>query len=292
MPRSWLSRLTASYTSIFALAFAFVGAKTHAQDAPNTIDDPTTDSSVGGEMPPSLPEDPNAQHADEDPPLPFRFEVNLVGIFQVRLGEDSGRTSYGYGLTYGVGYGPIPLLLGVNVMSVNTTTDYVSTLSLAVPDDMASVPGNKLARERTLYFEGWLRVQPPHWAVRPYAEGFIGGQLVQSQYTLKLGAGDSAPSSDTINDSAWTHSYGWGAGVDFWGLFNAGNTVSLTLGVRQIFGGDVKFHRVVLVGADQVGAEYKISTNTFSVMLGIMTQFDFAAKRDPYSNDRQGPLGQ
>ena len=235
-------------------------------------------------MPSSLPEDTTLA-ASDDTGLPLRFELNFVGALGYRPEAASGAMSYGFGVTYGMGWGDIPLTLGVNFFSINTS-DHVSPVAFAPSGEQAIVEATQRSRERTMHFDLWLRVQPAHWLVRPYVEGFWGAQLVQTQYSLRLPAEDAAASSDKLSDQSWVMNLGWGAGVDFWGLFNANHTMSLTLGVRQFFGGDAGFKRRTQIGDASVQADYPYAIKGFVFMLGLVTVFDLGEPPDPYEPHR------
>jgi hypothetical protein len=234
-------------------------------------------------MPSSLPDAAAATAADETGP-PLRFELNFVGALAYRPSADSGSMSYGFGLTYGMGWGDIPLTLGVDFFSINTS-DHVSTIAFAPPEDAAIVQATQRGRERTMHFDLWLRVQPAHWPVRPYVEGFWGTQLVQTQYSLRL-PDDPAGDDATISEQSWVMNFGWGAGVDFWGLFNANHTFSLTLGVRQFFGGDAGWKRRAQIGDVAVQADYPYAIKGFVFMLGLVSVFDMGVPKDPYEPHR------
>src|ERR1700759_4053630 len=141
-----------------------------AQDMPGTLSD---DEESTSEMPPSLPDEaPGASaHHEEKPPI--RFEGSLSAVLGYPFSADDAEASFGFGVTYGVGYGEIPLLLGLDFGMLNA-----SGTSGAITIDQADDGGHMLATQdphtRTFYFDAFLRVQPVNWPVRPYAEGFIG----------------------------------------------------------------------------------------------------------------------
>ncbi|MET0387213.1 MAG: hypothetical protein ABW321_14690 [Polyangiales bacterium] len=214
---------------------------------------------------------------------PIRFEGNFLGALALRFAGEGGPASYGFGITYGIGYGALPLMLGIDYMSANAN-DISSLIALELPAEDASVSATRSAKDRTHYFDAWLRVQPPHWAVRPYIEGFLGTKLLQTQYSLSLSPGSDAAKSDTVTDHAWVGSYGWGAGVDFWGLFKIANTLSVTLGFRQLNSSTASFSRRLLIDGREGIAHYTISTTVFLITAGVMGHFDMSAPRDPYSS--------
>lgn len=227
-------------------------------------------------MPDSLPDDPGLV-TERSSPWPLRFEGSLVGALSIQPGEKNGSLAYGFGVTYGVAWASIPVMFGVDFTSV-TASDNRADVVLDVPSEGSTLAATRSARDRTMCFDLWLRIQPARWAVRPYVEGFWGAKLIQSQYTLTAGS----VVSETLMDNTWVMNMGWGAGVDFWGLFNAGGTVSLTLGVRQLKSPDARFRRTVPLEGRGVTVDYKMPTDAWVLMAGIMGQFDLGAKDEGY----------
>lgn len=232
-------------------------------------------------MPDSLPDDPHAAGDSDSGRVPLRFELTAFGGLGLRLSQDAGRLATGFGFTYGMGWGDIPVMLGLNFISLNVP-QHVDDTSVEQPGVEGRVNARRESRERLMHFDLWLRIQPPRWAVRPYVEGHLGMQLVQSQYGVVIGAGDTASRSEVVTDQDWVSSVGWGAGLDFWGLFNASHTVSLTLGVRQLLGETAKFRRELPIGSASSEVSHSFKTNTFILMLGVMTVFDMGVEPDPY----------
>jgi hypothetical protein len=239
---------------------------------------------ITDDMPGALPEDPKLPPEPPSDTPPLRFEVNAFGAGALRLPEDSGKFSFGFGFTYGMGWGSFPITLGLSFIELNTNQHHDNTL--LQQDGSEGVFARRQSKQRVMHFDLWLRVQPPYWAVRPYVEGHIGAQLVQTQYGVDIGAGDTAASSAVVNDQDWSSSYGWGAGVDFWGLFNASRTISLTLGVRQLFGETAHFRRELPIGGNSYVTDSSYVTRALIVMVGLITVFDLSAEPDPYERRR------
>jgi hypothetical protein len=259
-----------------------------AQDMPSTLPD---DGDSESEMPASLPDDAPPPPADYEGRPPIRFEGSLSAALGYPFSAHDAEISFGFGVTYGVGYGELPLLLGLDFAMLNTS-DSSSPITLDEGDDGGRVLAMQTARARTFYFDAFVRVQPPNWPVRPYVEGFIGTKLVQSRYTLALPSSSDMPAADggqtTLDDHAWAESFGFGAGVDLWGAWSsAGGGISLTFGVRQLYGAEARFSRELVIDGHSATARSSLPTTITLFMAGIMGRFDLNASDDPYGLDQR-----
>jgi hypothetical protein len=247
------------------------------------------------EMPETLPSEPIAaadddEHVEvlpelddadtgsdsESRPLPFRFEGSLQGMIAVPMAGERGDTTLGYGITYGVGYGALPLLLGVDFMSASNGD--ASNISLPATADAPALLVRKTSENRTLYFDLWLRVQPLHWPVRPYVEGFIGRKLAQARYSLiRSGASGEA---QTVSAQDWSTSLGFGAGVDFAGLLHLADALSLTLGIRRLQSSHVVFSARADIEGRAVATQSDIASAVWLLSLGIVAWYDLGAPKN------------
>lgn len=234
-------------------------------------------------MPPTLPEDEPAAHDADSAPPPIRFEANVFAALGVPFGQSHAQVGFGFGLTYGVAWGALPVSLGLDFWSISS--DYERMRSVELSDGSRDA-ASQTARNRTLYFDVWLRVQPPNWLIRPYAEAFVGTKLAQSRYVLSWPATrevDAGKNSDPVDDDDWAASWGWGLGVDSWGLFRFLGCASFTLGMRQLYGSTAHFGRPVPIAGQIVDAHYTQSTTITFFMLGIVARVDLGADPDPYA---------
>ncbi|HKP60057.1 MAG TPA: hypothetical protein VJV78_25205 [Polyangiales bacterium] len=216
-----------------------------------------------------LPEDPDGPPVEPaSPPLPFHFEATLGGVLSVPFANEPGETAFGFGMTYGIGYGMIPVMLGVDFISAGGG----SGESLAVQGADGMVEAHKDSKSRTLYFDVWLRVQPRNWSVRPYIEGFAGAKLAMLQYSLN--DGQSASDASWSDEQEWTSSLGYGAGVDFAGLLHLADTLSITLGARRVHGRVATFSLNGSVDGDKVSTTHDVAGSVTLFMLGIVAWFD------------------
>jgi hypothetical protein len=191
--------------------------------------------------------------------------------------------SFGFGLTYGIAWGALPISLGLDFFSLSS--DYERTRSVELSDGSRD-SASQAARNKTLYFDLWLRVQPANWLVRPYAEAFLGTKLAQTRYILTWPATRAAGGgehSDAVDADDWAPSWGWGVGVDFWGLFRFLGSCSFTLGVRQLYGAPARFERPVSIAGEVVDVRYNQSTTVTFFMLGVIARVDLGADPDPYA---------
>jgi hypothetical protein len=184
----------------------------------------------------------------------------------------------GFALTYGVGYGEIPIMLGIDFMSVGNTASSQAMVSPGA--DQPPLLATKAEQNRTFYFDLWTRVQPPHWPVRPYVEGFIGTKLLQTKYSLAIINQGATSSSD---DHGWASSLGWGAGIDFLGLLGKYQSISLTAGFRWLRGGPITVDRETVVDGNTVVAKQRDASNVTMYMLGISGRFDMSAPKNDNS---------
>jgi opacity protein-like surface antigen len=260
-----------------------IGRSADAQDAPETQRDiPETQR----DMPETLPEMPPDDAAppgddpapvteavkDESvPPAGLRLEAQLLGAMAVPFGGEERGAAFGFAITYGAGWGAIPIMIGLDFMSVgrsNSTTSRADTVG-----DVAVSPVTRRSSDRLLDFDLWLRAQPPRWPVRPYAEGFVGAKLVRTHWAIARD--DDVTSSGSDHD--WVSALGWGVGVDFMGLFNAIAAFSLTLGMRRLEGSQVVLERPTLSDGHAVAGKRHVSTNETIFVAGLCGRYDFGA---------------
>jgi hypothetical protein len=234
-----------------------LGPTQHADDVPETLPD----------------DDAQAKNAAlESTPLPIRFQATLSGMAAFPMAGEGGDTALGFAVTYGVAWGSIPLSIGLDFMSAGSSG---STSFRAPAADGGTLPVQTSSDNRTLYFDLWTRLQPPHWPVRPYLEGFIGTKVAQTRYSI-FPAGGSA-GDDSQYTSHWSKSYGWGVGLDFAGLLHIAGAVSITLGVRSLNGSHRSVPALTTIAGQTVSTRLDVASSVTIVMLGIVAFFDLAA---------------
>jgi hypothetical protein len=246
----------------------------HPDDIPDTLpdDDMPALHAHPDDIPDMLPDDSQSHRAATDStPLPIRFEATLTGAAAFPNAGEGGNTSLGFGVTYGIGWGSIPLYIGLDFMSAGSNG---STNFRASAADGGALQVQTSSDNRTLYFDLWTRLQPPHWPVRPYVEGFIGTKVAQTRYSL-FPAGGSA--GDSQYTSHWSKSYGLGAGLDFAGLLHVADAVSITLGVRLLQGAHWSFPATTTIASQTVSTRLEVASSVTILMLGIVAWFDLAA---------------
>lgn len=229
------------------------------------------------DMPETLPDDGPASPVE--PPPPLRFEASFNAALSVPTRNNPDVAGFGYAITYGVGWGEIPLALGLDFISIGSLGDASSSLDLPLSEGMQAA--ERKVHTRLLHFEAWLRVQPARTWLRPYAEGFIGAQLAQLRYVVSVG---SEPSG-VAQAEDWTRSLGWGAGVELMGIWNRFGGLSLTLGVRRVYGTSAAVSQPVVISNERVQTSYTADTSVFMFMLGLGAHYDLgapAAEADPF----------
>jgi hypothetical protein len=216
-----------------------------------------------------LPDDgPPPEPSEAGPPI--RFEASINAALSAPLAHNPDVVGFGFALTYGVGWGDIPLTLGLDFMSVSSVGDASSSLDLSLMD--GPTPVDRKVSARILHFDAWLRVQPGHWFVRPYAEGFIGSQLFQGKYRFSAGP----DTSDLAQAEDWVRNWGWGAGLEINGILNRAGTMSLTLGMRRVFGSTASVARSVVIRNERVPTHYEADTSVLLFMIGIGLHYELS----------------
>jgi hypothetical protein len=230
-----------------------VASGAHADDPDYPITLPDADSG-----------EPATDRDDSGPP-PLRFELQLLGVLTFPNHASQSSAGFGFALCYGVGWGDIPLTLGVDFMSIDGITRAKTDVRLNVEGDTFNA--TKTARERVLHFDLWARIQPPHWSVRPYVEGFMGTKVLQTNYSFEFAIDNSE--NDYAKDHDWTSSLGWGVGVDFPGLLSRDGQISLMLGFRRLSGSKARLERTAQIDGQTVIAGHSVPTDVTIVMLGV-----------------------
>lgn len=258
------------------VALSVVIPVARAQDEPETQDMPETV--------PLLPADGAGADGDEpaergntaaastsiepEPHVGVRLEAQILGVMSFPFGGKESGSALGFALSYAVGWGKIPILIGIDFMSVGRSN---AATSRATIDDADASQVTRKITDRLLDFDLWLRVQPPRWPVRPYAEGFVGAKLIRTNWSIAT----EDETAHSGGDSEWTSALGWGVGVDFMGLFNAVSTFSLTLGMRRLHGSDVELERPVVSNDSAVARKREVATNETIFMAGLCGRYDF-----------------
>lgn len=218
------------------------------------------------DMPATLPGESSAPQHDSGPP-PIRFEASINAALSVPIRRNPDVAGFGYAVTYGVGWGEIPLALGLDFISVGSIGDASSQVQIEL--DGLTHNAERAVNTRLMHFDAWLRLQPAHFWIRPYAEGFFGAQLFQGRYVLRFSNQDS----ELAQAEDWGRNYGWGAGVELVDVL--GNTgMSLTLGMRHVFGDAVRVARTVVLANERVPARYEADTCVLLFMIGIGLHYE------------------
>jgi hypothetical protein len=242
------------------------------RDMPETLPaEPPQNAVPAGES--SAPMTPPREESASEKPAPagLRLEAQLLAAMSFPFGGKESGSAFGFGISYGAGWGTIPILIGLDFMSVGRSSS--ATLQLSSADDVVPTTVTRTSSDRLLDFDLWLRVQPPRWPVRPYAEGFVGAKLIRASWAIA--SHDKV--TKTGSDSEWASALGWGVGVDFMGLFNAVAAFSLTLGMRRLHGSDVALERPSVSDGRVVVHKRQVATNETIFMAGLCGRYDFEA---------------
>lgn len=223
------------------------------------------------DLPTTLPDD-DARAPDQELGPPLRFEASLMAAISAPLAHNPDVAGFGYVITYGMGWDEIPLTLGLDLVSIGGIGDANDKLALMLGDESVSV--ERAVHARSLHFEGFLRLTPAHWRFRPYLEGFAGTQQYQAKYVLHVP--QQSLQSDVVSGSEWVHSYGWGLGLEVVGLLNRSGTISLTLGMRRVYGGTAHLNRPTTLGDQIVDTQLTAGTSTLLFMVGVGGHYDLS----------------
>lgn len=257
---------------ILLVTLGVAPSSVRSQDAPETRDMPETlpELSQDGAAPTqATPETQETTSTESEPRVGLRLEAQLLLALAFPFGGHEKGSAFGFGITYGAGWGEIPIMIGLDFMSVGRSNSTTSRATIG--DEADASPVTRTSSDRLLDFDVWLRVQPPRWPIRPYAEGFVGAKQVRTNWTIAHE--DEVASSG--GDSEWTSAIGWGVGVDFMGLFNAISTFSLTLGMRRYHGSEVELERPIVSNGRAIVDTRQVTTNETMFMAGLCGRYDF-----------------
>lgn len=205
-----------------------------------------------------------------DPFDHVRGEIAGAGLVSVPYG-DGGGTALGFAISFAAGWGPIPLLIGVDFTS-GWGASARSNITVSGAGQQFVV--DRVRQDNTMSFDAWARLQPAYFPVRPYIEGIIGTKHVRTEDSLLFAGSRTRTSLTTEGD--WTSSLGWGAGLDFAGLLRIGPGVSFGFGFRHLSGGMASFTRAVAPNATATEVSYRASTNANVYMLTLVGLLDIA----------------
>jgi hypothetical protein len=163
-----------------------------------------------------------------------------------------------------IGWERLPIMLGLDVQSAYYD-EATSRTSVATGKNELLV--DRTRRDMAYFFDGMVRLAPPFWSVRPYAEAIFGAKLLETKYSVALVGGTGQ--TDTTSEHDWTYTVGVGTGVD---LPVLGPRAFLTLGVRFLPGGHARYSRSLSSRSDAV-VHYDTSTTTTLFCIGITGRF-------------------
>lgn len=215
-----------------------------------------------------LPDDAAEPGRSTDAP-PLRFEASLNGAVSAPLAQNPDVAGFGFAVTYGVGWGEIPLAFGIDYVSVGSLGDATAPIELSMR--AGTLPAERYVSTRLMHFDAWLRLQPAHYWIRPYAEGFFGAQLFQGRYLVRAGS----QQSDVAQSEDWGRNFGWGAGVELVDLLGS-TGMSLTLGMRYVYADAVRVSRSLVLANERLQLPYEADTTVLLFMLGIGLHYELA----------------
>lgn len=246
--------------AVAALMTFSCSSEGRAADTNDDMGEHSGDSSV---RPTTEAEPSSTKPSPPTTPSPWRGDLELSGFLATPFEGHGAPLGFGWRMLMGVGHAPVPLTFGFDFQSVYFG-DAVSRTTVGSGDLALTV--DKARRDTALFFDAYVRLQPPNWPVRPYLEGIAGAKLLRTDYSVTIVGGTG--STEMVSDSAWAHTAGVGLGVDF----RIGRAVALTGGVRFLAGGRASFSRPVGPNTDAV-VRYDTTTSTTLFSIGLAGRF-------------------
>ncbi|HKO93019.1 MAG TPA: hypothetical protein VJU61_17810, partial [Polyangiaceae bacterium] len=192
----------------------------------------------------------------------LRGSVSFTGLLVVPT-QSLGATSGGFQVGAGLGWGWIPLQLGVDFGFSAAWPETFRSSLVDLPELSVDVE-----RQDKLYFiNAWLRLQPSSWPfVLPYVEGFAGTKLLQTEYTLSFSGGEGAISQTFDRD--WTRSLGWGAGAEITFTRDSPH-IFLNLGLRRLYSHAASFTQTTRSPAGESRTRVEVPLDSWLLSLGF-----------------------
>jgi hypothetical protein len=135
----------------------------------------------------------------------FRAHVTVSALLANQRAHPGDRDlGGGAAFSFGVGWEPVPLVLGLEVM--------VSGWGNSTRKVRLDAAHAKLVRSGySVFYDSWLRFQPRLGRFVPYVEAIVGLKTQYADYTLSF---DRGTDSTTLSEvQRWT--WAWGFGGDF-----------------------------------------------------------------------------
>ena len=197
-----------------------------------------------------------------------RAELRALGALSLPR-QSGGFLGLGAGASVGVAWSTIPLTLGFELMGFRGLTVREDT-RLAI--DGALYPVTTRRTDHPFLFDLWLRMQPTFWFLRPYVEGFVGEQMLSTEYQIAFTHGEG---TITLKDQrGWLKTIGWGLGVEI-NLGGTARSAALMLGFRQTYVDVARFTRTVRTERGDVPTERRVPLGSTLLTIGIELHSDF-----------------
>jgi hypothetical protein len=192
----------------------------------------------------------------------FRGEVELGAFLSTPFHGSGGSMGFGWRFALGIGWDRIPLTFGIEGQGAYFG-DSSSRGQVLLGGEAIQV--EQARSDSVLFLDFLVRLQPPHWPVRPYLEGVAGPKRVRTDYAVTFVGGTGAALITTQDD--WTHTLGAGVGVDV----PLSQRLWLTGGARYLAGGAISYRAAASAGDGAI--LYSTGTTITTFALGIAGRF-------------------
>jgi hypothetical protein len=184
-----------------------------------------------------------------------------------------GGWAWGIGFSLAGSYKDWPILIGIDFYS----SRYSIRRGIVHDSDDAQTDGTSVRRRnKVLFMDLFLRLQPATWKARPYVEAVVGFKSVRPQYTVDALIADddnTAPS-----DATPVGSVGAGTGVEIsLNKLSSSARTYLTFSARLLYGGRVPFQKTVANAGGSSTLDARFSSTTALFMIGFAVDADLRA---------------
>jgi hypothetical protein len=201
--------------------------------------------------------------AEPDPAgAPWRVNAWIVGVLvePMFVPDPHLGPAYGVGFGGGISRAQLPLVIGIDFDAVQGSGDQTNT-SILLGDQPATLVETRT--RQTVFFDAWLRVEPPNGFFRPYVEVSGGVAMIDYVYSLRFPNAIYGTAAFKQRSSAAT--FGVGLGLELLIARTPKEPTSalcVSFGVRHLWGSPVS-------GEAGTAGSVELRTDATLFMLGL-----------------------